>query len=161
MLSSECVSDREARRSRAQKWSDQTSLRLRSWLFSHPWPPLWCFHLPWYLLPPGTGSVAASALHTGRPHDSGLEDADEGELGSWLCIWRRGHREWRTNRKVGTCPVTSSCRMIFVTSSFGVCLQTFLVVLAAGPPPTLRSLLPLRSVPGLAVFCQWPDSGNS
>lgn len=99
--------------------------------------------------------------HTGRPHDSGLEDADEEELGSWLCIWRRGHREWRTNRKVGTCPVTSGCRMIFVTSSFGVCLQPFLVVLAAGPPPTLRSLLPLGSVPGLAVFCQWPDSGNS
>lgn len=160
VFSSECVSDREARRSGHR--SGQIIHHLgsgpdSSLILGHQ---LWWFHLPWYLLPPGTGLVVASApAHRKTPRQ-------------WLGGCRRGrtgvlvmHLEKRPqrveNRKVGTCPVTSSCRMIFVTSSFGVCLQPFLVVLAAGPPPTLRSLLPLRSVPGLAVFCQWPDTGNS
>lgn len=47
----------------------------------------------------------------GRPHDSGSEDADEGELGSQVMHQERRPQRME-NRKVGTCPGTSSCRMI-------------------------------------------------
>lgn len=82
----------------------------------------------------------------------------EGNLGS-LVMHLEGRQQRLEDRKVGTCPGTSSYRMTSVTSSFPVCLQPFLVVLAAGPPPTLRSLLPLRSVPRssclLSVAREW------
>lgn len=73
-----------------------------------------------------------------RPHDGGSGDSEEGsfycegELGSLGFLHLEGRQQRSKGRKVGTCPDTSRYRMTFATVSFGVCLQSFLV-LAARP----------------------------
>lgn len=58
-------------------------------------------------------------------------------------------------QEAGDLPQPSIYRVTFSAASFSICLQPFLVVQSWGPFRISKVSL------GLAVFCQWSDSGNS